>query len=79
VSSLPLNQGQADTVTVTFDAGVLPASYTLKLTASAGGNSDFDSENVTVAEYLSVNAVAQQAVIYARPEFERTDTFSVRF
>ncbi|MGE3635616.1 MAG: hypothetical protein AB7P00_37270, partial [Sandaracinaceae bacterium] len=78
-SSVYIGQGAQDTVTVTFDAGAIPATYEAKLTATAGANSDWASGNVTVTEFLSVNAVAQQAEVYAVPNVQRTDNFVVRF
>ena len=70
---------QDTVVTVTCDAGAIPASYDLELTATSGSDTDSDQQSVTVSEFLSVNAVAEKAEIYAVPDVQRTDTFVVRF
>ena len=78
-ASQSFGSGQLDTVTITFDAGAIPTSYSLKLTATRGSETDWDAGNVTVSEFLSVNAAAQKGEAYAVPDVQRTDTFVVRF
>jgi hypothetical protein len=49
-----------------------------RATGCDGRNGGADSDNVTVTEYLSVNAVAKHAEVYAVPSTQRTDTFRIR-
>ena len=68
-----------DTVTVTFDAGAVVGSHSLKLTATSSVDSDWDSGNVTVAEFLAVNVESREAAVFPAPSTVDTVTFAVRF
>lgn len=74
-----INNGQSATVAMTFDAGDIPASYNLKLTATKSTASGSNTQSVSVSEFVSVNAVAERTPIYAKPSTQYADTFQVRF
>ncbi|MEM7414559.1 MAG: RHS repeat-associated core domain-containing protein [Gemmatimonadota bacterium] len=78
-SNTSIAGGQTKTIKVPFVPGDIPATHTLKLTATSGGASDSDQASVTVTDFLSVNALGQRNPVYAKPNVVHTDTFEVRF
>jgi YD repeat-containing protein len=78
-ASQNIGAGQTAVVSLLFDAGDVPASYNLKLTATTGTSSDSHEQSVSVTDYVSVTATAERTPVYAQPNTVYADTFDVRF